>query len=117
MKKEKKEKLLAEIRAIFNAKGLKEVSWDVYREKYNYEVAIDGKVDNLEERIDEAIGKGVTAYYFSYVTTFYLLTDKKAKVEKTPEQLAAEERERERKQRYTPISPRRTIATADAIPS
>ena len=101
VEKEKKEKLLAEIRAIFNAKGLKEVTWNEYREKYNYEHAIDGEVDNLEERIDEAIGKGVTAYYFSYVTTFYLLTDKNAKVEKTPEQLAAEERERERKQRYS----------------
>lgn len=101
VEKEKKEKELAGMRAIFNAKGLKEVTWNEYREKYNYEHAIDGKVDNLEERIDDAISKGVTAYYFSYVTTFYLLTDKKTQVEKTPEQLAAEERERERKQRYS----------------
>ena len=101
IEKQKRDRELAEMRAIFNAKGLKEVTWNEYREKYNYEHAIDGKVDNLEERIDEAIGKGVTAYYYSYATTFYLLTDKEAKVEKTPEQLAAEERERERKQRYS----------------
>lgn len=101
VEKQKKEKVLGEMREALNAKGLKEVTWNEYREKYNYEVAIDGSVDELEKRLEDAIGKGVTAYYYSYATTFYLLTDKKAKVEKTPEQLAAEERERERKQRYS----------------
>ena len=101
VEKEKKEKVLAELRKTFDAKGLKEVSWNEYREKYNYEHAIDATVKDLDDRLDDAIGKGVTAYYYSYATTFYLLTDKEAKVEKTPEQLAAEERERKRKQRYS----------------
>ncbi len=100
VEKEKREKKLAGMREVLNAKGLKEVTWNEYSEKYNYEVSIDGQVSDLEKRLDDAIGNGVTAYYFSYLTTFYLLTDKKAKVEKTPEQLAAEEKEKARKERY-----------------
>lgn len=98
--KQKREKILKEIRDAFNAKGLKEVTWDEYRENYNYDTAIDGTVDDLETRLDEAVGKGVTAYYCSYLTTFYLLTDKKAVKKKSPEQIKAEEREKERKDRY-----------------
>lgn len=100
VEKEKKEKALAGMREALNAKGLKEVTWNEYREKYDYEVSIDGSVDDLEKRLDDAIGNGVTAYYFSYLTTFYLLTDKKAEARKTPEQLAAEEREKDREERY-----------------
>lgn len=98
--KQKREKILKEIRDAFNAKGLKEVTWEESRENYNYETAIDGTVDDLETRLDEAVGKGVTAYCLSYLTTFYLLTDKKAVKEKSPEQIKAEEREKERKDRY-----------------
>lgn len=97
---QKREKILKEIRNAFNAKGLKEVAWEECRENYNYDTAIDGTVDDLETRLDEAVGKGVTAYYYSYLTTFYLLTDKKAVKEKSPEQIEAEEREKERKDRY-----------------
>lgn len=98
--KQKREAVLKRIREVFNAKGLIEVTWNEYRESYNYEIAIDVTVDDLEKRVDDAVSKGVKAYYLSYLTTFYLLTEKMANPEKTPEQIAAEEREQARKERY-----------------
>lgn len=98
--KQKREAVLKRIREVFNAKGLIEVTWNEYRESYNHDTAIDGTVDDLEKRVDDAVSKGVKAYYLSYLTTFYLLTEKKANPEKTPEQIAAEEREQARKERY-----------------